>query len=137
MRAPLRDSPPPKPPTLRQLTGRRAEELASAVLRARGYTIHATNVRYPVGELDIVAQDGDTLCFVEVRSASMRECGGALESITARKRQRMIRAARWYLQAAPAPGDIRFDVIGIQWLPAGTPQVELVQHAFVVDAVPW
>ncbi|PIQ84856.1 MAG: YraN family protein [Candidatus Omnitrophica bacterium CG11_big_fil_rev_8_21_14_0_20_63_9] len=133
-RSPIRRS---KRPTPRQSIGRRGEQLALEALRARGYQIEATNVRYPVGEIDIVARDGRTLCFVEVRSASSMEYGGALASITGRKRQRLIRAARWYLQAAPTAQDIRFDAVAIQWPAEGHPQVEILQHAFVVDSVPW
>lgn len=128
---------PSKRPSPRQGTGRLGEQLALDALRARGYQIEATNVRYPVGEIDIIARDGLTLCFVEVRSASSMEYGGPLASITGRKRQRLIRAARWYLQAAPAAQDIRFDAVAILWSAEGRPRIEILQHAFVVDSVPW
>ncbi|MBI3330854.1 MAG: YraN family protein, partial [Candidatus Omnitrophica bacterium] len=77
--------------------GRRSEQLARRFLVAQGYTIQDTNVRFPVGELDLVAREGTALCFVEVRSTSSAAWGGGLASVDARKRRRIIQAARWYL----------------------------------------
>ena len=114
----------------RQDLGRRSEQLALRVLTSRGYTIQASNVRFPVGEIDIVARDGQTLCFIEVRSRSSSLWGGPLETIRAQKRRRLIRAAQWYLSRHPSSlPEIRFDVLGIQWQ-GSEPVVELVQGAF-------
>jgi len=110
--------------------GRRAEILARRYLLAHGYAIEQTNARFPVGEIDVVARDGATLCFVEVRSASSTQWGGAVGSITDRKRQRLIRAAEWFLERTPFAGEIRFDVVAIQWQPAGLPSIELLKAAF-------
>lgn len=121
------------PEPLRQQRGRRAEELASQFLAARGYVIEDRNARFPVGEIDLVAREGETLCFVEVRSASSLDWGGAVASITDRKRRRLIRAARWYLQRLRAlPPFTRFDVVAVHW-DHDTPTLELVQGAFTAD----
>ena len=117
-------------PASRAARGKRAEELARQYLVAHGYVIEQANVRFPVGEIDLVARDGAVLCFVEVRSASSEAWGGALGSITDRKRTRLIRAAQWFLQQRPHSGEIRFDVIAIQWQPAVPPTLELIQAAF-------
>ncbi|MBI1992134.1 MAG: YraN family protein [Candidatus Omnitrophica bacterium] len=118
----------------RQQLGARSEELAARVLTSRGYRIAARNVRYPVGELDLVAWDGDTLCFVEVRATSSSQWGGGLASITPDKRRRLIRAARWYLaRGAEPPREVRFDVVAIQWDVPASPTSELVQGAFTAD----
>ena len=119
--------------------GRRGEQLAQRWLIRQGYTIEHTNVRFPVGELDIVAREGRALCFIEVRATSSSAWGGALATITDRKRQRLIRAARWYLarlrqgfggqaRERALPEEIRFDVVAIEW--SEPPKLELIRHAF-------
>ncbi len=120
-------------PAPRLVRGRRAEQLACDHLKARGYTILARNVRYPVGEIDIVAQEGSTLCFVEVRSTASQQWGGPLASITGRKRRHLINAARWYLQDSPTRlPEIRFDVVAIDWQAHGS-AVELIRGAFTAE----
>jgi putative endonuclease len=95
-------------------TGRRAEDLAAALLARAGLRIVERNWRQPDGELDIVADDGGTCVFVEVRSRTGDEMGHPLESITPRKRAQIIRAARLYLDAHPAPAAAyRFDVVAV------------------------
>lgn len=114
--------------------GSRGEALAARLLVAKGYVLIDRNVRFPVGELDLVARDGQTLCLVEVRSASSSAWGGAAESITSTKRRRIIRAAQWYLQRQrTVPERIRFDVVAIQWNKGAAPSVELIQGAFSAD----
>ncbi len=121
---------------LRQQRGRHAEQLAWAYLRSRGYVIEATNVRYRVGELDAVAQEGSALCFVEVRSMAADSVYGAPEaSLRSRKQTALSRAAFRYLeQRRPAwTGPIRFDVVAVERRPAGSPAITLIRGAF--DAV--
>ena len=118
----------------RQQLGAHSEQLAERFLTSNGYRIAARNVRYPVGELDLVAWDGDTLCFVEVRATSSSQWGGGLASITPDKRRRLIRAARWYLaRRRTPPNEVRFDVVAIQWDGPAGPTPELVQGAFTAD----
>ena len=120
----------------RQEAGRRAEALARRFLTANGYRIEAVNVRFPVGEIDIVGREGDALCFIEVRSTRSSEYGGPLASVDARKRRRLIQAARWYLSRLPSlPPEIRFDVVAVTGAVTGTPAVELVRGAFDADEV--
>lgn len=119
----------------RQRLGRASEQKARELLMASGYRIEATNVRFPVGELDLVAWEGHTLCFVEVRSTSSSQWGGPLASITEPKRRRLIRAAQWYLQGLRTlPSETRFDVVAITWEVAGAPRTELIRGAFASDA---
>ncbi|MBI4354075.1 MAG: YraN family protein [Candidatus Omnitrophica bacterium] len=121
--------------TLRQQRGRTSEQLAQAYLNSEGYSIVATNVRFPVGELDIVAWEGETLCFVEVRSSRSAKFGPAAASVTALKQRHLIRAAQWYLKRLRRqPAAIRFDVVAIDWTIASSqPSVQLIRRAF--DAV--
>ena len=121
-----------KPPTIRQELGQRGEQLALRLLASRGYIVEQRNVRFPVGEIDLIARDGHTLCFIEVRSVSSSSWGGALASITDRKRRHLIRAAQWYLSRfRELPPEIRFDVVAIEWGNGlAPPTVELVRGAF-------
>ncbi len=94
-------------------------------LEAQGYRIVARNVRSKLGELDIVARDRGVLCFVEVRLR--RRPGAAAESVDARKRGRLARAAEQYLAShrlSDAP--CRFDVVGV----AGDGRLTLIRNAF-------
>ena len=83
----------------RQETGRLGELAARRHLESAGYTILASNVRCGRHEIDIVADDGGTLVFVEVRARRGRMFGAPEESITAAKRRRMLMAAQCYLTA--------------------------------------
>ena len=87
-----------------------AEERALDLLQEGGLKLLARNVRFRVGELDLVMQDHETIVFVEVRFRSPSRYGGAASSITAAKQQRLIRAAE------PAS---RFDVVTLDGATVG------------------
>jgi putative endonuclease len=94
--------------------GKTGEDLACAELETRGYAIVARRYRVRDGELDIVARDGPTLVFVEVKARGSREFGDAAEAVTARKRRRLARlavdfVARHRLEGCPC----RFDVVTV------------------------
>jgi putative endonuclease len=115
--------------------GRRAEDLAAAFLEARGYGIVARNWRQhgpEAGELDLVADDGGTCVFVEVRSRTGEAQGHPLEAVTAHKRARVIRAARLYLAAeSPSAAGYRFDVVAVTfWEGERPPEIVHVPDAF-------
>lgn len=98
------------------MLGRAGEDVACSYLEARGYRIVARNVRYSVGEVDIVARDGETLVFVEVRTRRSREHDEIGETVTPAKQRRVTRAALRYLRKHPGPGrPLRFDVITVSW----------------------
>ena len=103
--------------TARQTTGQEAEALAAAWLTRQGCEVLGRNVRTPVGEIDIVARDGKTLCFVEVRARRSERFGTPEESITRAKQQHMLRAAQWYLQSHQWREEVpvRLDLIAITW----------------------
>ena len=107
--------------------GEAAESLAADFLRAQGLTIVKRNYRCRFGEIDLVAHDGDTLVFVEVRQRRSDAFGGARESITAAKRKRLITAARHYLARRRGTPPCRFDAVLIRGEP---PQIEWVRNAF-------
>ena len=117
--------------TRQQRLGRESERLAARFLAAQGYAIEAANVRVPGGELDLVAREGSTLCFVEIRSTSSDRWGGPLATIDAGKRRRFIRAVRWHLaRRREQPLEIRFDVVAVTWRGLDPPAVELIRGAF-------
>jgi putative endonuclease len=113
-------------------TGRRAEALAAAWLERSGFRILARNWRRPEGELDLVADHDGTCVFVEVRSRTGDESGGPLETLTARKRAQVIRAARLYLDSGAAPAAAyRFDVVGVTFsADGGEPVLVHIPAAF-------
>jgi len=104
----------------RRRLGAFGERLAAAHLEAKGYRIRARNFRCREGEIDIVAQDGETLVFVEVRTRRGDALGGPAESVTAGKEARLVAAATAYVQSLPEPPtDQRIDVVAIQLSPGG------------------
>lgn len=94
-------------------TGQKAESLAAAFLQAKGFTIIEKNFRAKVGEIDIVAKEGDEMVFVEVRARASRDFGGAAASVGGAKRRKLIKAASLWLQARNWDGACRFDVVAV------------------------
>jgi putative endonuclease len=120
----------------KQALGMRGEQLAADYLEQRGYAVLARNWRRPEGELDLVV-GGEGLCvFVEVRSRTGTERGHALETVDARKRARILRAARLYIEEErPQAAVFRFDVVGITFaLDEGPPALVHVEDAFQVGS---
>jgi putative endonuclease len=111
----------------RQRVGAAAEELAARHLLAQGLRIVERNFRVRGGEIDLIALDGQTLVFVEVRLRTHSGFGGAGASITPHKQQRIILAARHYLQAHGECA-CRFDCILLASLNADS--VEWLKGAF-------
>jgi putative endonuclease len=97
----------------RAAVGRAGEDTAAAYLTALGFRIERRNLRTPDGEIDIVAREGDTLVFVEVKRRATRSYGGALGAVNARKRARIRAVAEDYLQFLPPHAKVRFDVVAI------------------------
>jgi putative endonuclease len=92
-------------------TGPRAEALAADFLVRQGLTIVGRNFRTRFGEIDLIAKDGHTLVFVEVRLRSSHRLGGAVVCITYAQRMRLVAAARVYLARTPGDPACRFDAI--------------------------
>jgi putative endonuclease len=114
----------------RQELGFSGENLAVAELERRGYAILARRYRTRRGEIDIVAQDGDTLVFVEVKVRTTAERGTAAEAVTPRKQRRLVAMAVDYLARTRASNRrCRFDVVAIDG--AGDSRtLTLYPHAF-------
>jgi putative endonuclease len=115
----------------RRALGQRAEQLAAEHLTRRGYHLIDRNYRWRGGELDLVAREGDTLVFVEVRARTRAEWGAPFETINRLKQRRVIRAAlHWLMTHDLTRAPARFDVVSIMLPPAGPPAIELIQNAF-------
>lgn len=98
--------------------GDRGEAIAARYLRAHGYKITARNFRSAHGEIDIVAEDADTLVFVEVKARRdnadyFDAYGLPCEAVNADKRQHILYTARVFLEKHPTEKYIRFDVIEV------------------------
>ncbi|MGH9584684.1 MAG: YraN family protein [Bryobacteraceae bacterium] len=96
--------------------GRRGEDVAHRYLRSAGYAVVARNYRPGGGqaEVDIVARDGDTVVFVEVKARTTDEFGSPDRAIGAEKRKHILRAARAYATRAGIQwSQVRFDIISI------------------------
>ena len=100
--------------------GARAEALAAQYLTRQGLVIVERNFRTRFGEIDLIARDGRSLVFVEVRLRRSKSHGGAVESITARKRERLVAAAGGYLARLGREPPCRFDAILMTALDPGT-----------------
>ena len=94
--------------------GRAGEDAAAAHLEALGYRILKRNLRGPGGEIDIVARDGATIAFVEVKARESRRFGSALAAVDARKRRRIRAIAADFLQYLEPGAKARFDVLAIE-----------------------
>ena len=108
-------------------SGKLAEALSACYLQARGLRLIERNYTCRVGEIDLILADGPVLVFAEVRLRRNRDYGGAAASITAAKRQRILRAARHYLSGRPE-GPCRFDVLLLDAL--DPERIEWIKDAF-------
>ena len=113
----------------RHASGRAAEQHARSHLEQHGLRLLFQNWSCRCGELDLVMLDGDTVVFVEVRYRQHAQWGGALASIDARKQQKLILAAQYFLQREPrwASQPCRFDVVTLD---GATPQLNWLRNAF-------
>ena len=116
----------------RQL-GRWGERLVAEELHARGWRIAATNYRCRYGELDVVAENGRYIVFVEVKLRKSGRFGLPMEAVTVAKQQKLRAAAQQYLLEYPAELQPRFDVAQVfapQGMQTRHPRIEYVENAF-------
>ncbi len=113
----------------KDVRGRLGEDLAAAHLIAQGLIVLDRNWRCEVGEVDIVARDGDALVICEVKTRSSRRFGSPLEAVTPAKAARLRRlAACWVRAHHVRPQQIRIDLVGIV-LGREEPEIEHVRGA--------
>ncbi len=112
-------------------TGRRGEDQAEKFLRKAGLKIIARNVRVGADELDLIAQQGDTLVFVEVKTRANEDFGRPFAAVNRAKRRKLSRAAIHFLKKRKLrPPYIRFDVIEVV---GEKPEIRHIQNAFTLE----
>jgi putative endonuclease len=117
----------------RSAVGRAGENAAAELLEQLGYILLERNWRCRIGEIDLIALDGKTLVFVEVRSrTNPTRYGTAIEAVTPRKCRQVREVATVYLkQRGGAPQPLRFDVVAVTFLRDGNaPEIKHLQGAF-------
>lgn len=116
----------------RQDLGREGERLALHTLQGLGYTCVARNYRCALGEVDVVARDGETLVFVEIKTRKGRGLEYAKSAVTERKKRQLSKVALSYMKANHCcDAKARFDVVAICMVRgAGEAQVEVIRNAF-------
>lgn len=114
--------------------GRASEMQAEQFLLAKGYRILDRNVRTPLGELDLVAEDRGVVVFVEVKGRTTEAFGGALLAMNHRKQVKLTKLAALYLaQRHWSDKACRFDVVLVHGRPFDQGRIEHLQNAFDVD----
>ena len=105
------------------------ETLAEDHLRGLGYEIVGRDVRTPLGQLDLVAVDGRTLVFVEVKTRAGRGFGLPQEAVDARKIRKLRQLGLYYLKMRPHRGPVRFDVVGLTISQGRLARVDHIKNA--------
>ncbi|QBG47080.1 YraN family protein [Verrucomicrobia bacterium S94] len=115
--------------------GKWGEKQAVRFLKARKWKIIGKRVRSGKhDELDIIADDGNALVFVEVKTRKNEDFGRPFSAVNKEKRRRLSRAAVNYLKKKNAKPDyIRFDVIEVIGRPGGDPEIRHIENAFPLD----
>ncbi|MDX9752015.1 MAG: YraN family protein [Flavobacteriales bacterium] len=111
-------------------TGASGEHLAARFLEERGYTVLHRNWRHGRHEVDLVAQHGQELVFVEVKTRSSARYGQPEEAVKKGKRGNLIKAANAYLEEAGRTLAVRFDIVSVILHPGGKPYVHHIPEAF-------
>lgn len=111
--------------------GRRGEDLAVRALKKKDYRILARRERSRLGEIDIVARDGEVLVFVEVKTRRGPRFGTPVEAVDRKKQRKLTRLALAYsARRGWSESPIRFDVVGVEFPAHRRPEVKIYQNAF-------
>ena len=112
----------------RKMVGKKGEEAARYLLEEKGYRIIETNYRCPLGEIDLIAAEGKTIVFVEVRTKTGMAFGSPEESINTDKSRRLYRLAQYYLKAkSKNEYPARIDLVAVM-LDRKSLQVKSINH---------
>lgn len=115
----------------RQRLGQGGEHYVARYLKNKGYRILNKNYRCKLGEIDIIARDGEELVFIEVKTRSGLSHGSPAEAVDTRKQRQISRAAQWYLtEQTLFDSPARFDVISVLLDDARQPAIEHISNAF-------
>lgn len=113
-----------------QKTGQQYERLAVKFLKQHGMKILRQNYRSKMGEIDVIARDGNTLVFIEVKYRQSTQFGSSAEMVSYNKQIKIIKTAQLYLTQHPDAQNVpcRFDIIAIQHQPRLL--IDWIQNAF-------
>ena len=116
--------------------GAQGEDTAVSFLLEKGWKVLARNFRSHAGEIDIIAEKGEEVAFVEVKSWAVLPQGELEHAIDMRKQQRIARTARYFLSGQPRLADrhLRFDVV---FLGSGTTDIRHIENAFSGGTDSW
>ena len=114
--------------------GKEGEDFAAAYLKKLGYRIRERNFRTPLGEIDIIALDGNTLVFVEVKTRRSHAFGLPFEAVNRKKREQIAKAARYYM-AGKRVNDMaaRVDIVSVM-SDGEEMRAEVIRNAFDVPS---
>lgn len=113
--------------------GSYGEEIAASYLKKQGYRILEQNYRKRYGEIDIIAEDGEDIVFVEVKTRKSDLFGSPFEAVDTRKQHRMSRVALAYLHSRKmSDRSARFDVVAVMVRAGMSLSVEVIRNAFEV-----
>ena len=119
-----------RPGWLTLLLGDRGERVAVRHLKRLGYKILERNARNRIGEIDVIALDGDTIVYAEVKTRSSLDKGHPTEAVTQAKQKQIVRTAlAWAKKRGLLEHRSRYDIVSIIWND-GTPVIEHYKHAF-------
>ncbi len=113
--------------------GKAGEEQAVELLKKSGYMILARNYRTKLGEIDIIAKDKDTVCFIEVKTRGSDRFGLPLEAISKTKQNQIVKVALEFLNKHNLLAQkARFDIVSVVNSKSGS-KLDLFRNAFEVD----
>lgn len=112
--------------------GEEAEGIGAFWLQAQGWEVLEKNLRFRGGEIDILAREGETLVFVEIRLRKAASAEDAISSVGRRKQDRLLRAVQAFFAENPSLADrpVRLDILGIAQRPDGSLDLRLLREAF-------
>jgi len=114
----------------RQSLGKKGESLAASHLQKLNYKILERNYKCPLGEMDIIAREKDTLVFIEVKTRGSRDFGGPAAAVNERKQRQLSKVALTYLnQKKLTDSPARFDVVAVEFIPPLF-RIEVIRNAF-------
>lgn len=118
----------------RKQIGGKGEEQAESFLVRHGYRVLERNYHTPFGELDLIALDGTTLVFIEVKTRTSARYGSGLSAITVTKMNHMVKSALFFMgNRGYDDMDCRFDVIAVHVRANEDPSIKLIKNAFQID----
>ena len=114
-----------------QKFGRRGEAYAVFLLEQNSYIILERNFQTKFGEIDIIAKDGNTIVFIEVKARRTKNFGNPKYAVNKKKQKKISMAALYYLKTTNQTNvKARFDVVSIISESTANPQIEIIKNAF-------